>query len=193
MGEITNLGPSGLLFFNSGAVTFCLAYFIYEDCTAKRIEGKGNNIVSRFLSKFFNNNPDGTTNWRGVIAILANCFIIIGIFMAVLTSLGLAIKAGINIGLVVSIWAIGPFLAALLDLFCYRVPMQTFHIIGMIAMLTCAILISLSGGPPVEDATNVVKEAATTVAAASKDLIPAWIPILFAPVMPLVCTGQVAA
>jgi hypothetical protein len=132
-------------------------------------------------------------NSRGVIAIVTNCFIIVGIFYSVLVSLGLAIKAGINLGLVVSIWAIGPFLAALLDLFCYRVPMQTFHILGMISMLTCAILISLSGGQAVEEIREAVTDVVKTAIEKPKEnLIPAWIPIVVAPVMPIVCTGQVA-
>ena len=105
-------------------------------------------------------------------------------------SLGLAIAAGINIGLVISIWAIGPFLAALLDLFCYKVPMKSFHIVGMIAMGICACLIALTGGPEAvaetTDTINTVKEAA-------KNLLPAYIPLLVAPIMPIVCTGQVAA
>jgi drug/metabolite transporter (DMT)-like permease len=179
MGEISHLGSRGIFFYNSGAVTFCLLYFIYQYC----IKPRGGEPIQFFWAR-----KDGTTNWRALACVFANCFVIVGIFYAVLISLGLAIQAGINIGLVISIWAIGPFLAALLDLFVYRVPMKTFHIIGMIAMMACAVLIALSGGPPPEEAADAVKGVVESIKEV-KDLIPAWIPIVFAPVMPTICTA----
>ena len=60
------------------------------------------------------------------------------------TTYHLASRANLNIGLAQCVWTSGPFIATLYDKLLYNQPIQTYHIVGISAIILCACLISTS-------------------------------------------------
>jgi hypothetical protein len=68
----------------------------------------------------------------------------ISVYLTIVFTFDLSIRAGLNIGISTSIWAINPFLTAMLDRFLHKTQIQTYQMIGMSALCFCGILVSLS-------------------------------------------------
>ena len=62
----------------------------------------------------------------------------------VVITLYLSAKAGVNAGLITSIWSITPFCFSVAERVLYGTKMQVNHFIGMLLIMACAILLSLS-------------------------------------------------
>ena len=119
-----------------------------------------------------------------IFCVISGALLIAIIFMVISFNMKLSLKADLNIGLCVAIWAINPFFAALADLIIYRIGLKLNHIIGMLFLVVCGVLISLS--------SMVMSEPEQVESVTpSYSTIPAIYPILFSIVMPIVCTFQV--
>jgi drug/metabolite transporter (DMT)-like permease len=93
-----------------------------------------------------------------------------------------SIAAGLNIGIAQAIWAVNPFFTALIDYLFYGNDLESFHILGMLGIVTCTVLVSLSqlvNGDD-EDASSAIESS-----------FPVYGAILFSFSMPLVCLGCV--
>lgn len=88
--------------------------------------------------------PDGKLNFKVIIWILVGAVMVGGIYFVVSTTLDLALRAGVNIGIVTTIWAINPFTSALMDWIIYGIALSFHHWFGMLGLIVCAVLISLS-------------------------------------------------
>lgn len=62
----------------------------------------------------------------------------------VVITLYLSAKAGVNAGLITSIWSITPFCFSVAEKVLYGTKMKTNHFIGMLLIMICAVLLSLS-------------------------------------------------
>lgn len=109
---------------------------------------------------------------------------VVVIFYVVSCTLDLALRAGVNIGIVTTIWAINPFTSALMDWIIYGVALKAHHWFGMFGLVLCAALISLSS---MFTENEIIREDGEV-----QILIPAYIPILMSFVMPTVCTFHAA-
>jgi drug/metabolite transporter (DMT)-like permease len=109
----------------------------------------------------------------------------IAIYYVVSVTLDLALRANLNIGIVTTIWAINPFTSALMDWIIYGDVLKLHHWFGMILLVICAVLISLSSLVTEED--SIESEDGKI-----KVLIPAYIPILMSFCMPIICTFHAA-
>ena len=52
--------------------------------------------------------------------------------------------ADLNIGIAQAIWALTPFMAALVDWFINGDALKTYHVVGMGCLVACAVFVSLS-------------------------------------------------
>jgi multidrug transporter EmrE-like cation transporter len=119
---------------------------------------------------------NGKYDQKKIVWILVGACFVIAIFYIVSTTVHLAMKAGLNIGIVTTIWAINPFTSALMDYLIYRTALYTHHWLGMFCLIACAIMISFSTAEEkVLDPTEGYK-------------VPAYLPILCSFAMPIVCT-----
>lgn len=90
--------------------------------------------------------------------------------------------AGVNVGVITTIWSVNPLFMAVADYLIYGQRLQYFHIIGLIAIVACTICISLSsvvGAQPAPLQANMVADHL-------KD--PIWIPIVFGILTPVTFT-----
>lgn len=89
-------------------------------------------------------NPDGKLNYKMITWILVGAVMVAVIYNVVSTTLDLALRSGVNIGIVTTIWAINPFTSALMDWIVYSEPLHLNHWFGMLGLVICAVLISIS-------------------------------------------------
>ena len=88
--------------------------------------------------------------------------------------------AKINTGLIVSIWSITPFGYALFDKILFGFKLELNHYIGMVFILVCAVLLSL---------TSVIYPAPLPqIDHISEKPIPAVIPVIFGLLTPCIFT-----
>lgn len=64
--------------------------------------------------------------------------------MAIVLTFKVARSAGLNIGIAQAIWAINPFLISILERVVYKRAFNFQQIYGMMALILCAIFVSLS-------------------------------------------------
>ncbi len=78
------------------------------------------------------------------------CFsgIYLGSMVSIVLSFSYSQKAGVNEGIITSIWAITPVFSAILDYIAFSVKLQGRHLIGVITLIICATCISLSNITP---------------------------------------------
>ena len=66
------------------------------------------------------------------------------IFASVVLCFKVAKLAGLNIGIAQSVWALNPFMVAVMERVVWGVGLKRYQIIGMISIVVCTILVSLS-------------------------------------------------
>lgn len=87
--------------------------------------------------------------------------------------------AGINAGVISTVWSANPFFLAVLDYVIYKQKLTKFHIIGMVLLMLCAIFVSLAS--VIEPEPVFVENIGTQ----SVVKISAGLPILFAILSPI--------
>jgi len=107
MAANSKLGVDGIWFHNSGALLFVTCFFIYQCCQAK-------DTLPTLLTR-----TDGHTNYPVIGWTILNAFVCTWIWFIVMLTMKFSLAAGVNIGLVITIWAINPFTSALMDWFVY--------------------------------------------------------------------------
>ena len=65
--------------------------------------------------------------------------------MAIVLTYFMAHKATLNIGIAQAVWSINPFFISIFERVFYKTPFNFGQVWGMLAMVLCAICISLSG------------------------------------------------
>lgn len=67
-----------------------------------------------------------------------------GTQLSIVLSFGYSQQAGVNEGIITSVWAVTPLFGALFDYIIFGVKLSQKHLIGVFALVACAALISLS-------------------------------------------------
>ena len=67
-----------------------------------------------------------------------------GTQLSIVLSLSYSQRAGVNEGIITSIWAVTPLFGSLFDYLIFGVKLSEKHLIGVFALVACAALISLS-------------------------------------------------
>ena len=87
---------------------------------------------------------DGKVDFTLVGCILGGAFFGGSIFFAISFTFILCARAGLNIGIAQTIWGFTPFFASILDYIIFKNRLETYHIAGIVCMLSAASFISLS-------------------------------------------------
>ena len=128
-------GIAGLVYFDTGANLVCLAYFFIQ--SLRRDKPKETRSVLFKANKQF--------DWYVFCLLLGTGAMQILCIMSIIFTFDLAKKANLNIGIVSALWSLCPFGTALLDWIIYRVLPLKSHLVGMLSLMCCAVLVSLSG------------------------------------------------
>jgi drug/metabolite transporter (DMT)-like permease len=87
---------------------------------------------------------DGSINTKNIEMIILGASLELFKLYVIAYTFYLSKLANLNIGIAACIWCITPFVTALVDYLLYGERLQAYHFIGMINLVFCAALISLS-------------------------------------------------
>lgn len=100
-----------------------------------------------------------------------------------------------NIGIASAIWAVNPFMITTVEWIFYKQKFVTSQIFGMLLMILCAVIVSLSEiVVPAEVSKGFVSNFAIgnimlpPEEQPSEKKLPVWAAVLFSFIMPCVCT-----
>ena len=79
------------------------------------------------------------------------------IFFSIMVCFSKSHQAGLNIGIAQAVWAISPFFVALMERFGYGVGLKVSQMLGVLAMIACAVCISLSELFKTKETSTVVE------------------------------------
>ena len=102
-------------------------------------------------------------------------------YFAIVLCFRFAHMSGLNIGIAQSIWALNPFMVAVVERIVWGVGLRFFQVLGMIFLVLCTMLVSLS-----ELFTDDGSEAAVVVVDGKT---PTYVAVLVSLLMPIVCTA----
>ena len=92
----------------------------------------------------FINHIDGKFDWGMVWAYLIGSIVSSLIFMSSTLTFTLSRAAGLNSGIAISIWALLPVFAAVIEYFTYKTPLRIHQLIGILVMFVGAAMVSCS-------------------------------------------------
>ena len=87
----------------------------------------------------------GKIKWVSVLGYNTFALNYITIQFLVMTTFSMCFQAGLNAGIVTTIWAINPLFTALFDKILFGQSLATRHLVGVICLVFSAAAISLSG------------------------------------------------
>ena len=83
-------------------------------------------------------------DWMSLYIILWGALFQVGIFSAIVITFKVAKMANLNIGIAQAIWSVQPFLISILERTVYNTPFEFRQVYGMLCLVICAVLVSLS-------------------------------------------------
>jgi len=128
-----------IFYFSPGTILTSIIFF-----TIRGVQNKRNPDINKLWTDQ-NLIIDGQVRWKNVVgyACFACCYFCIQ-NLAFLT-IFFASKADINVGLITTIWSVNPLFMAIMDSIFFSQKLQYFHVIGMISIVACTVVLSLSG------------------------------------------------
>lgn len=124
------------MFYNAfGACFSSLVYFLYKCIETYKKEGRFWNDQNIIV--------DGKFKCANFVGFMAFSLVHFGILIFVLGSVYFAVEAGVNTGIIISLWSITPFLAAIVDYVMFRQVLKLNQIIGIILFVICIVLLSM--------------------------------------------------
>jgi multidrug transporter EmrE-like cation transporter len=82
--------------------------------------------------------------WNVIFWMVYVAFIQVLIFSGISLTFSTSYKANLNPGVAAAIWAVSPFLQAVVDRIIWLVDLKINHVIGMTLMVLCGVIISVS-------------------------------------------------
>ena len=200
IGDLAAIGAAGVVYFCTGSLCFTSIYFFAIGACWKKhvlpLDGPLPEHRTRLITKSV-----GGIDWYMILLYFVGAFTQIAIFMSIAYCFYFSRKAGLNVGIAQAIWAINPFLVAVIQYFKDRVALQMSQVIGMLALVLCALLVSLSQLLPseqlpvdVSDALPVTGDSAVESSEAVtlvEYTTPTYVAVLFSLIMPTVCVFYV--
>ena len=83
-------------------------------------------------------------DWYSLFMVFLGTFCSASLIITITMSFKVAKMAGLNIGISQSIWSLSPFFVGLTDKYIYGHPFDRRKLLGMAAVVVCAICVSLS-------------------------------------------------
>jgi multidrug transporter EmrE-like cation transporter len=176
--EITNsVGPLCIFYFAPGTIITSLIYFTLKGIQSQRAGGSfwtNQNLIIRGELK--------KSNAWGYTA-FAFCYFCIQNLAFV--TLFFANKANINVGLITTIWSVNPLFMAIMDSIMFHQKLQYYHHIGMVAIVACTVVLSLSGVvSPKEPSDSSLFNMEVA------EILPTWVPVIFGVITPMSFTAN---
>ena len=171
--ECGSMGIQGLLYLSPGSLICGIVFFGWKMVE----EYKRNGVCWTYLN--FMEEDTNQVKWGCVGGFLVFCAIYATYQALVVVCFGLCMEAGINAGVVSTIWSISPLFSAVADFLVFNQRLTTKHMMGVLSLVLCAAAISL---------INVIyppNTASDTTVVASEPTIQAWVPVLLAAICPV--------
>lgn len=139
IGQLTEVGLISIFYFALGSFIISTSYWLVTFVFAKnrhlRADGSRRILI---------HDENGVFDPKRLM-----CFLLGGIvtgmrYVAVCLTFMLSVKANLNIGIAMTIWATAPFFSALLDFLIFKKRLAKSHLIGISFMLVCALLNAIS-------------------------------------------------
>jgi hypothetical protein len=154
VGGLTSVGMGSVFYFNTGSLIYSVGYFIKRKFT-----------------------PGSPINYGPPVWVCFNAFMQLLIIWCVTLTFSTSQMAGLNPGIACTIWNLTPFISGLGDRVIYKQGIKTSAIIGMVLLLICGVLVSLSS----------LFKTADPVGEAFKPTLSLWVPVVCSFAMPLCC------
>ena len=87
---------------------------------------------------------DNQFDWKSFGIVFCSSLAQVAIYLAIILAFKASRLSGLNIGIIEALWSISPFFVAFAEWVFYGVRIKLYHILGMLGLVTMAILISLS-------------------------------------------------
>lgn len=195
IGKISALGIKSVNYFNTGSLIFSIFFFIYKREWARRNRGPPPGLLDKdrrkVLTRKWNSNE---FDWWSVFICLVGAMFQVAIYVSIAYTFKLANMAGLNIGISQAIWAINPFQITFLEWLFYKQKFNFNQIWGMLALVLCAVIVSLSEVLLPQEEEEVVVSTSQGGAMVfpnekpTEKKLPIYAAILFSLIMPSVCT-----
>ena len=120
---------------------FTIGYFIYnKECSKINPIGARNADKKKVLMKTWENNFD----WKVGAYCIFSAAVQTCTYLSIMLCFRYSHKAGLNIGIAQSIWALYPFMVAIQDRCIYGIQIKSYQIAGMMLIVCCTILVSIA-------------------------------------------------
>ena len=145
IGSLSSMGIKSIYYFNSGSLIFALGYFIVQREWSKRNNGPRPAMLDQDRRKVLTRTwVTNKFDWWSMFLVLVGACFQTAIFTIIAYSFKISNMADLNIGISSAIWAINPFMVAILEWACYKQTFDFTQIWGMSLLVLCAIIVSLS-------------------------------------------------
>lgn len=165
------VGPMCLFYNTSGGIIIGVGYYFYHGCVSRCLDGskwKAQNLV-----------VGGRLKWRNVLGIITYCLLLIACDVFVYLTLYFSKRAHINAGIIMTFWAMDPLLMAFTDRVIFKQRIEYFHYIGMLAIIACSAVLSLSDYVYSEEKADLSSTASES---------PTWVAVVIGLITPITFT-----
>lgn len=153
-----------------GVVVASLGYFLYKCVQTYKKERRFWNDQNIIV--------DGKFKCINLLGFVVYSLAHFGILIFVVGSVYFAVEAGVNTGVIISIWSITPFFAALADYVMFRQTLKPNQVIGITMFVICIVLLSLKDVIEGKVEEQVLKQEGEKV-------YPAWMAVVAAALTPV--------
>ena len=87
---------------------------------------------------------DNRFDWKSFWICIGGAIVQTFVYIAIILAFKASRLSGLNIGIIESLWSIAPFFVALTEWILHRVGIKLYQFLGMLGLVTMAILISLA-------------------------------------------------
>lgn len=186
VGDLGKIGLKSFYYWGVGSMLISTCYFIKTKEWTRRNPGgilDNNPNKRKVLLMKWNNDFD----WKALGFL--TFFAIYEMFMisSIILTMQVAHQAGLNNGIAIAIWSINPFFVALVERIGFNVNLNISQFLGMLALMTMAILVSLSDLFSPKAETLIGEEFASVIDDGTKK--PVWLALLTSLAPPVLMTG----
>ena len=142
IGSLSPLGMQGVNYFCFGNLLASVIYFaVNKECVKKNAP---NARAQAGKCKVLLRTWDNSFDWRTMFFCLLSALWQFFIYASAMLCFKVAKSAGLNIGIAQCIWALNPFLVAVIERVVWGVGLAHTQVLGMCSLVACTICVSLS-------------------------------------------------
>jgi multidrug transporter EmrE-like cation transporter len=123
-------GPFASFYMASGGITAGVVFNIYKVCKTGKPWVNQNIIV------------DGKFKVNNLFGFVMNCVVYVIVNNVCFVTMYFTNEAGINVGVITTIWCVFPLYTALADYWMFKTKLEYYHWIGLTSIIICSLFIS---------------------------------------------------